>query len=101
GGRNKGNDFHPLAEEVRARCRAAVVFGESATDITEAFRDGGFPVVRTVDLLQATRAAFELAHPGDVVLLSPACASFDQFDDYEQRGDRFREIVASMREGGE
>ncbi|MDO9556817.1 MAG: UDP-N-acetylmuramoyl-L-alanine--D-glutamate ligase [Coriobacteriia bacterium] len=101
GGRNKGNDFRPLTEEVRARCRAAVVFGESAADIAEAFGEGGFAVVRTPDLLQATRAAFELAHPGDVVLLSPACASFDQFDDYEQRGDRFREIVASMREGGE
>jgi len=101
GGRNKGNDFRPLADEVRARCRAAVVFGESAADIAEAFGEGGFPVVRTVDLLQATRAAFELAHPADVVLLSPACASFDQFDNYEHRGERFKEIVASMRQGGE
>ncbi|MBN2405253.1 MAG: UDP-N-acetylmuramoyl-L-alanine--D-glutamate ligase [Coriobacteriia bacterium] len=101
GGRNKGNDFRPLAEKVRERCRAVVVFGESAADIASAFGDEEFVIVRTVDLLQATRAAFELAHPGDVVLLSPACASFDQFDDYEQRGDRFREIVASMGQGGE
>lgn len=100
GGRNKGNDFRPLAVEVGTRCRAAVLFGESAPDIAEAFVGMDMPVVRTSDLLQATRAAFELAHPGDVVLLSPACASFDQFDNYEQRGDRFREMVAGLREGG-
>jgi len=101
GGRNKGNDFRLLADDVRMRCRAAVVFGEAAGDIVEAFDGDEFPVVRTPDLLQATRAAFELAHPADVVLLSPACASFDQFDNYEQRGDRFREIVAGLRQGSE
>lgn len=101
GGRNKGNDFRPLAREVRSRCKAAVVFGEAAGEIAAAFEDGPFPVVRTPGLLQATRAAFELARPSDVILLSPACASFDEFSGYEERGDRFKEMVADLREGGE
>jgi UDP-N-acetylmuramoylalanine--D-glutamate ligase len=98
GGHNKGNDFDELARAVRARCKGAVVFGESAEEITAAFAacPGGFDVVRTEGMTAAVAAAAQMACPGDVVALSPACASFDEFDDYEHRGRVFRETVRAL-----
>jgi UDP-N-acetylmuramoylalanine--D-glutamate ligase len=95
GGRGKGQDFTPLAGPVAERCRAAYLIGEAAGDIASAL-DGRVPVHESGDLETAVAAAREAAGPGDVVLLSPACASYDQFTDFEARGDRFRELVTAV-----
>jgi UDP-N-acetylmuramoylalanine--D-glutamate ligase len=92
GGRNKGVDLRPLADLAVARARAAVLIGEAA-DALEAALAGRLPVRRARDIEDAVAIAGEVARPGDVVLLSPACASFDQFRNYEDRGARFRAAV--------
>jgi UDP-N-acetylmuramoylalanine--D-glutamate ligase len=103
GGKNKGNDFGELARAVRRRCRAAVVFGESASEFADALAgcEGDTVVVQAQGMADAVAAAAGVARPGDVVLLSPACASFDEFSDYEHRGRVFRGIVADMLAVGE
>ncbi|MCE5191741.1 MAG: UDP-N-acetylmuramoyl-L-alanine--D-glutamate ligase [Actinomycetia bacterium] len=102
GGHNKGNDFAELAKAVCARCRAAVVFGESAEEFSVAFSAcAGFEVVRAEGMVAAIAAAAQLARSGDVVLLSPACASFDEFEDFEDRGRVFRRTVQSMLSAGD
>jgi UDP-N-acetylmuramoylalanine--D-glutamate ligase len=96
GGRNKGNDFGPLAAAVAARCRAAVLFGEAMPELAEALggaTDPGIELDRCVTMASAVAAARTVAQPGDVVLLSPGCASFDEFADYEHRGRAFRAMV--------
>ncbi|RIL06736.1 MAG: UDP-N-acetylmuramoyl-L-alanine--D-glutamate ligase [Proteobacteria bacterium] len=92
GGRNKGVDLAPLADLAATRVRAAVLIGEAADAIERAIA-GRVPVHRARDVEQAVEIAGGLAHAGDAVLLSPACASFDQFRDYEDRGARFRAAV--------
>ena len=100
GGSLKGESFEPLAEPVAERCRAAYLIGEAAEALGEALApaaDAGVGVESCKDLEDAVGRAAAAAAPGEVVLLSPACASFDSFRDFEQRGDRFRGIVESMR----
>jgi UDP-N-acetylmuramoylalanine--D-glutamate ligase len=92
GGRGKGLDLRPLADLAVSRVRACVLLGEEAPAL-EAAIAGRVPVRRAVDLGEAVALAGALACPGDTVLLSPACASFDQFRNYEERGARFREAV--------
>jgi UDP-N-acetylmuramoylalanine--D-glutamate ligase len=94
GGRNKGVDLRPLADLATQRARAAVLIGEAAGAL-EAAIAGRLPVRRARDIEDAVAIAGEVARPGDVVLLSPACASFDQFRNYEDRGARFRAAVAA------
>ncbi len=95
GGHNKGNDFRELARAVCGRCRAAVVFGESSEEFLAAFEScTGCEVVAVPSMAEAVRAASQIALAGDVVLLSPACASFDEFDDFEHRGRVFRELIS-------
>jgi UDP-N-acetylmuramoylalanine--D-glutamate ligase len=94
GGRNKGVDLAPLADLAVARVRAAVLIGEAA-DALERAVAGRVPVVRAASIEDAVGRAGALAQNGDVVLLSPACASFDQFRNYEERGARFRAAVAA------
>jgi UDP-N-acetylmuramoylalanine--D-glutamate ligase len=100
GGQGKGQDFTALREPVSESCRAVYLIGEDAPQIAAALRrdgetrPGGEPAVHDCgDLERAVQAAREAARAGDVVLLSPACASFDQFADFEARGERFRELV--------
>jgi UDP-N-acetylmuramoylalanine--D-glutamate ligase len=90
GGSLKGGGFEGLREAVASRCVAAYLIGEAA-DRLELDLAGTVPLHRSGDLATAVRQAD--GRPGEVVLLSPACASFDQFRDYEERGDRFRALV--------
>ena len=91
GGRGKGESFDPLARAARGRARRAYLIGETADELAHAF--GDVPHEVSGDLATAVAAAAATAEPGDVVLLSPACASYDQFTDFEARGDEFRRLV--------
>jgi UDP-N-acetylmuramoylalanine--D-glutamate ligase len=93
GGRGKNQDFSPLAPAVAARCRAVYLIGEAAGELKRALAPSGVPVHQLGDLDQAVAAAAAAATPGDTVLLSPACASYDQYPDFEARGEHFRRIV--------
>ena len=93
GGRGKQQDFSPLAPLVAERCRAVYLIGEAAEEIAAALRATGIPLHQLRDLEHALAAARAAARPGDVVLLSPACASYDQYADFEARGEHFRELV--------
>ena len=92
GGSLKGGGFEGLRDAVASRCAAAYLIGEAAERL-EANLAGTVPLHRSGDLATAVDAASRAAGPGDVVLLSPACASFDQFRDYEERGERFRSLI--------
>ena len=94
GGDGKGADFRGLREPVAKQARAVVLIGRDAALIEQAL-SGAVPVVHARDMLAAVREARKLAQPGDVVLLSPACASFDMFRNYEHRGQVF---AAAVRE---
>ena len=96
GGVGKGQDFGPLAAAARGRVRQAVVLGQDGPKIAAALEAVGIPVRAVVSIEAALHAARDAATPGDVVLLSPACASFDMFDHYEHRGDVFRGLVQGL-----
>jgi len=93
GGRNKGNSFEELAREAAGRVKLAVLFGESAPDLSAALARHSVPVSRAGSLDEAVRTGAGAAGSGDVVLLAPACASFDMFSDYEERGRVFKAAV--------
>jgi UDP-N-acetylmuramoylalanine--D-glutamate ligase len=92
GGSRKGEDFAPLAAALGPNVRAVYAIGETAGELLAAIPTA----LGAHDLSTAVRRAAADAEPGDVVLLSPACASFDQFHDYEDRGDSFRRLVQSL-----
>jgi UDP-N-acetylmuramoylalanine--D-glutamate ligase len=92
GGSLKGGGFGGLRGVVASRCRACYLIGEAAERLENDLA-GAAPLRRCGDLESAMRAASSAASPGEVVLLSPACASFDQFRDYEERGERFRALI--------
>lgn len=100
GGHDKGTELHTLAHAVSARCRAAVCYGEAGPRIAQALReedgDMGLVVEERPHMEQALERARELAQAGDVVLLSPACSSFDEFGSYQERGRAFKRLVAYM-----
>ena len=95
GGKDKGLDFSPLAPLAERRMRAAVLIGEAAQKLATAL-DRHTRVYTEPSLAAAVERAALVARPGDVVLLSPACASFDQFRSYEDRGERFRAAVNAL-----
>lgn len=99
GGRNKGNDFLPMARATKDKLRAVVALGECADEVTGAFRSAGFrDVVRVKSLVEAVRLAYEMAYPGDSVLFSPASASFDSYSNYKERGRKFVDAVRRLGE---
>jgi UDP-N-acetylmuramoylalanine--D-glutamate ligase len=93
GGRGKGGDYSPLAAPVGERASAAYLIGETAAALREALEPTGVELRMCGDLEAALTAARGAARPGDVVLLSPACASFDQYSSYEERGEHFRALT--------
>ncbi len=95
GGRDKGNDYTKLIELVRRNVKRIIAIGESAGKVERAFT-GVVPVQRASSMESAVAAAASAASPGDIVLLSPACASFDWFRNYEHRGKTFKDIVNSL-----
>ncbi len=96
GGDGKGQDFEPLAAPVARWCRAVMLIGRDAPQIRAALADSGVTLDDQPTLEAATRAATALAEPGDVVLLSPACASFDMFKGYAHRAAVFRDTVEEI-----
>ena len=92
GGSLKGGGFEGLRDALAGRAVAAYLIGDAADRLEEDLA-GVVPLRRSGDLETAVREATAAAEPGDVVLLSPACASFDQFRDYEERGEAFRSLV--------
>jgi UDP-N-acetylmuramoylalanine--D-glutamate ligase len=93
GGRGKRQDFSPLAPLVRERCRAVYLIGEAAPELLAALDATGVPLRDAGDLAQAVADARQAANRGETVLLSPACASYDQYRDFEERGEAFRALV--------
>lgn len=97
GGVDKGGDYHEIDEAIRQHVRAVIALGEAAGKIAEAWGDI-CPVKRAASIEEAVQKASAIAHRGDIVLLSPACSSFDMFRDYKERGERFQEAVRALPE---
>jgi UDP-N-acetylmuramoylalanine--D-glutamate ligase len=96
GGRFKGGDLRLLREPLASRAKAVVAIGEARPLVREAL-DGVVDVYEAESFAEAIDRAFALAQPAGVVLLAPACASFDMFQDYAERGRKFKEEVARLR----
>jgi UDP-N-acetylmuramoylalanine--D-glutamate ligase len=98
GGRNKGSDFTQLAKIIKNKVRTLILVGEAAPAIRKAVENEGFnSFVETTDFAKAVGLAQEKALPGDIVMLSPACASWDMFNNFEERGDLFKILVTAMK----
>jgi UDP-N-acetylmuramoylalanine--D-glutamate ligase len=95
GGRDKGNDYSRLTDLVRKQVKAIVAIGESANLVERSFK-GTTVITKASSMEEAVAIARFLAQPGDVVLLSPACASFDWFKNYEHRGEVFKQLVNKL-----
>lgn len=96
GGVDKGNDYNLLKSLVKEKVHAIVCMGTDNRKIHEAFGDTVSLIVNTSNAQEAVQAAFHFANKGDVVLLSPACASFDLFKNYEDRGKQFKQAVKNL-----
>ena len=96
GGRGKQQDFSPLAPAVAERCAAVYLIGEAAAELGQALSRTGVAIRQAGDLEHALAAAVAAARAGDSILLSPACASYDQYHDFEARGDHFRALVQAL-----
>ena len=92
GGKNKDSNFRQLLPHTRRHVKHIVSFGEAGGEIATALGDA-VRLKKTSSLSQAVASAHKVASPGDVVLMSPGCASFDQFKSFEQRGTKFKELV--------
>lgn len=98
GGKNKGSDFSEFASKMKGKVSALVLLGQAAPDIADAARKEGIePIVFVESIEEAAQKGFELANPSEIVLLSPACASWDMFTSYEERGDRFKRAVLQLQ----
>jgi len=98
GGRGKGESYSELALDLARQARRTYLVGEAANDLAVALELAGVQHEQSGDLETAVRSAAKKARPGEIVLLSPACASYDQFRDFEERGDAFRRIVGEVTE---
>ena len=96
GGVDKGNDYSLIADLVKEKVKAIICLGTDNRKIHEAFGNIISPIVNTGSAFEAVHAAFHFSEKGDVVLLSPACASFDLFKNYEDRGKQFKQAVKDL-----
>jgi UDP-N-acetylmuramoylalanine--D-glutamate ligase len=96
GGSPKGGGFAALTPAVSARCAACYLIGQAAPALARDLGPAGVELLECGDLARAVRAAADRARPGEVVLLAPACASFDQYRDFEERGEHFRALVGEL-----
>jgi UDP-N-acetylmuramoylalanine--D-glutamate ligase len=97
GGRNKDNDFRELRGAISTAARLVLINGEARQEIAAALEGCGVPLETMATQVEALEKARQEAEPGWTVLLSPACASFDQFDNYAARGTAFRKTVEGWR----
>lgn len=98
GGMDKGSDFKEFIQAFQGKVRELILYGETANKIADTARALGFNAVTLVkDLEEAVPLAYRLANPGDTVLLSPACASWDMYENFEERGNHFKKIVSTLR----
>ncbi len=95
GGRHKGSDYSPILNAGRGRIRHAVLIGEAKGLIGKTF-DGKLPYSFAEDMEEGVRLAYKASLPGDIILLSPACSSFDMFRDYKHRGEEFKRVVMEL-----
>ncbi|WP_250252025.1 UDP-N-acetylmuramoyl-L-alanine--D-glutamate ligase [Chlamydia psittaci] len=96
GGRNKGSNFASLIPTLTQTVKHIVAMGECRKEIAQALSSSNLPLTQARDLQEAVNVAQSIAQPGDVILLSPGCASFDQFRSFEERGDCFKQLVGEM-----
>ena len=96
GGRDKGNDYKPLLSLVKERCVGLVYLGANNQKLHDNFDHLGLPVRDTHSMSDCVKACFEMAKPGETVLLSPCCASFDLFKNMEDRGEQFKTLVRNL-----
>ena len=96
GGKDKGNDYEPIKPLVREKCSALVYLGADNQKLHDNFDAIGLPVRDTHSMRECVEACYELAQPGETVLLSPCCASFDLFKNMEDRGEQFKELARSL-----
>jgi UDP-N-acetylmuramoylalanine--D-glutamate ligase len=95
GGIDKGNDYSVLMPLVKEKVKAIIALGKNTEKIHQAF-DGVVPIVNALSMEEAVKSSYNLASDGDIVLLSPACASFDLFKNYEDRGEQFKQCVRKL-----
>jgi UDP-N-acetylmuramoylalanine--D-glutamate ligase len=96
GGQDKGNDYHELLPMVNQKVKAIICLGIDNAKIIDTFQNTVELMAETHSMQEAVKMAYQLSESGDTVLLSPACASFDLFRNYEDRGDQFKEAVKKL-----
>jgi len=96
GGKDKGNDYAPLKPLIKEKCSALVYLGADNAKLHQNFDDLGITVRDTHSMADCVKACYELAQPGETVLLSPCCASFDLFHNMEDRGEQFKHLVRNL-----
>ena len=96
GGKDKGNDYAPLMELVRKKCTGLVFLGADNSKLHAAFDGLGLPIADTHSMRECVDACYRMAQPGNTVLLSPCCASFDLFKNMEDRGEQFKTLVRNL-----
>ena len=96
GGKDKGNDYEPIKPLIRKKCVGLVYLGADNQKLHDNFDGIGIPVRDVHSMKDCVEACYEMARPGDTVLLSPCCASFDLFKNMEDRGDQFKTLVRNL-----